>query len=296
MTPEIEHRYAQVNGIRMHYVIAGRGPLLLFLHGFPEFWWSWRHQLAEFARDYTVVAPDLRGYNETDKPATGYEMPVLVEDVVQLLRALGAERAVVAAHDWGGAVAWSLAISRPDCVERLIAMNIPHPALMLRALRTNPRQMLRSWYIAFFQIPWLPEFCLRWNGYWAIGRAFRGMAPRPDAFSDADLQVFKDAMARPGAVAAAVAYYRALRSPATHRLARASDMRVRAPTLLIWGEQDTALGKELTYGTEEFVPDLRIKYIPQSSHWVQQEEPELVNRFMREFLAEPRPLPAPSPP
>ncbi|MBI3270160.1 MAG: alpha/beta hydrolase [Planctomycetes bacterium] len=283
---DLEHRYAQVNGIRMHYVTAGRGPLLLFLHGFPEFWYSWRHQLAAFREDFTVVAPDLRGYNLTDKPPSGYEVESLVADMVDLIRVLGHERAIVAAHDWGGAVAWGLAIARPERVDRLIAMNIPHPALMLRALRTNPRQMLRSWYMGFFQLPAIPEGFIRARNYALIEWMFRGMEVRKGSFTDADIRLYKEAIARPGALTAAINYYRAIRRSQGARLFRGTGMRVRVPTLLIWGEADEALGVELTYGTEEFVPNLQLRYIPRCSHWVQQEQPELVNRYMREFLAD----------
>jgi epoxide hydrolase 4 len=299
---DFTHHYTRVNGIRMHYVQAGSGPtLVVLLHGFPECWWSWRHQLAlalpghpaggtdgpiaPFAERFTLVAPDLRGYNETDKPDWGYELDVLVSDVVELIGQLGHDRAVVVGHDWGGAIAWALAITYPQRVERLIVMNAPHLAKFSEALAGNWRQMLRSWYMLFFQLPFLPEAALRANNYEAIERAFRDMAIDKSRFTDEDISIFKSAMAQPGALTAALNYYRAMRQ-GSRGMFRSTGMRVAAPTLLVWGEADTALGKELTYGTERFVPDLLIRYIPNCSHWIQQEQPELVNQYILEFLAD----------
>ena len=290
---DFEQRYVQINGIRMHYAQAGHGPqLIVMLHGFPECWWSWRYQLAlfrdtpELAERYTVVAPDLRGYNETDRPSWGYELDVLVQDVVELLRALGHRKAIIAGHDWGGNIAWSLAIARPELVERLIALNIPHPALFAEAIGTNWRQMLRSWYILFFQLPWLPEAAIRANGYQLIEEVFRGTAIDKTRFTDDDIRIFKSAIAAPGAATAALNYYRALLQQGTRGMFHGTRMRVSAPTLMVWGENDVALGKELTYGTDRFVPDLHIHYIPNCSHWVQQERPDEVNRYLVEFLSE----------
>lgn len=283
-TEQLHHHYIYVNGIRMHYVTAGTGPLLLLLHGFPEFWYSWRHQIPVLSQHFTVVAPDLRGYNETDKPTWGYEVDVLVQDVLQLIRGLGHERAIVAGHDWGGTLAWHLAIAYPQRVSRLIALNIPHPGLFAKALRSNMMQVLRSTYVSFFQLPWLPEALFRANDYALIERIFRDDAVRKDAFSDEDIQAFKDAIAKPGALSAALNWYRRLRRSAGWLLD--TPMRVEVPTLLIWGQQDRALGVELTYGTERYVEDLHICYVTRCSHWVQQEQPDLVNRYMLDFLAD----------
>jgi pimeloyl-ACP methyl ester carboxylesterase len=281
---ELQHSYITVNGIQMHYVTAGSGSLLLLLHGFPEFWYSWRHQFAALSQHFTVVAPDLRGYNETDKPTWGYEADVLVTDVLELLRALGYERASVVGHDWGGALAWLLAIYYPQRVERLAVLNMPHPALMARALLTNdnPRQRRRSGYALLFQLPWLPELLFRLRDYALVEQAFRGMAVRQDTFSDEDIDAYKDAISKPGALTAAINWYRAL--PRARRLLAQHDLRVVVPTLMIWGEDDRVLGKDLTYGTEDYVPDLVLRYIPACSHWVQHEQPELVNQYLLEFL------------
>lgn len=283
----LQHHYVQVNGIGMHYVQTGSGPLVLLLHGFPEFWYSWRHQLAALEPHCTVVAPDLRGYNESDKPAWGYEIDVLASDVSELIRALGHERAMIVGHDWGGAVAWMLAILYPECVERLVVMNLPHPILMGRSLLTNPLQMLRSIYMAFFQLPLLPEALISANNFAALDYMLRGTAFRKEAFSDEDIERYKEALRQPGALTAMLNWYRAMGSNLVTMLRQSGrGMRVTAPTMLIWGEQDPALGVELTYGTQEFVPDLRICYIKESAHWVQQEQPELVNTYLLEFFAD----------
>jgi pimeloyl-ACP methyl ester carboxylesterase len=280
----LQHGYIQVNGIRMHYVTAGEGPPLLLLHGFPEFWYSWRHQIAALSRHFTVIASDMRGYNETDKPDWGYEVDVLVSDMIELLRRFGYERAIVVGHDWGGAIAWALAMTYPHRVERLIVLNCPHPGLFAQALRSNPRQMLRSLYFGFFQLPWLPEALIRANDYALIDQVFRGQSIRKDAFSAEDIEMFKDAISKPGALTAALNWYRAVGRSGGLSLRRGAESRIEIPTLLIWGEEDQALGKELTYNTDQFVPNLQVRYIPQCSHWVQQEQPELVNRYIIEFL------------
>lgn len=287
MSLPVEHHYLHVNGVRFHVARAGRGEkLLLLLHGFPEFWWSWRHQIEAFADRYTVVVPDLRGYNETEKPSWGYELDVLVHDVAELIRALGFRRAYVAGHDWGGMIAWSLAIARPHLVERFIALNMPHPARFFEELRRNPLQQRRSWYIAFFQVPWLAEAALRARHGVAITRAFRATAIDRQVFDEQTIRCYQQAIARPGALTAALNYYRSMVQVGTRGLFRGTGMRVVAPTLLIWGEQDITFAPEVVRETGRFVPDLRIRYLPHASHWVQQVAPDEVNAAMAEFLEE----------
>lgn len=278
-----QHGFLQTNGLHLHYVRQGQGPLMLFLHGFPEFWYSWRHQLDYFADRYTCVALDLRGYNDSDKPTgiDAYRLDVLVEDVRGAIAALGYDRAVLVGHDWGGAIAWAFAYAHPELLQSLIVMNIPHPAKFAEGLRT-PQQLLRSWYIAAFQLPFLPELLLQAGDHWLIGQILQGMATGKAAFSDADLQAYKTAAAKPGALTAMVNYYRAV--SLGDQQAQSWGL-LDVPTLLIWGEDDVALGKELTFGTEDYVRHLRLRYIPQCSHWVQQERPHQVNALMDEFLA-----------
>lgn len=278
-----QHEYITSNGIRLHYVTQGEGPLMLMLHGFPEFWYSWRHQIPEFAKNYKVVALDLRGYNESDKPQqqSAYVMSELVKDVEGVIQGLGYDRCVLVGHDWGGAIAWNFAYAHPEMVERLIVLNLPHPAKFAEGLRT-PGQLLRSWYAFFFQVPALPEFLIQWSDYQVIESAFKGMAINKSAFTQADIEAYKDAASRRGALTAMLNYYR----KAFTNVMSGDWSVLQVPTLMIWGEEDTALGKELTYGTEKYVRDFQIRYIPKCSHWVQQEQPALVNQYMREFLAQ----------
>ena len=281
-----EHHYLNTNGIKLHYVSQGEGKLMLMLHGFPEFWYSWRHQITEFSQDYHVVAVDLRGYNNSDKPQEleAYRISELVEDVKGVIDGLGYKNCILVAHDWGGAIAWNFAYAYPEMVEKLIVLNIPHPAKFIEGLKT-PQQLLKSWYIFCFQLPWLPEFLLQFNDYQAIADAFVNMAIDKTAFSEEDLNAYKDAAARRGALTAMLNYYRCVFQSLFKGDRQAWGI-LDVPTLTIWGENDTALGKELTYDTEQYVRDWQIKYIPNCSHWVQQEQPALVNSYIRDFLAE----------
>ena len=278
--------YIITNGINLHYVTQGEGSLMLMLHGFPEFWYSWRHQIPEFARDYKVVALDLRGYNESDKPKEpeAYKMEELLKDVAGVIRGLGYKSCILVGHDWGGAIAWSFAYAYPDLVDKLIVMNLPHPAKFMEGLKT-PQQLVKSWYIFLFQLPWLPELLLQWNDYQAIESLFAGTAIDQTAFSTTDIEAYKDAAAKRGALTAMLNYYRNV-FPSLFNEKQPEWNVLNIPTLMIWGEEDIALGKELTYGTEKLVNSLQIKYIPNCSHWVQQEQPQLVNQYMREFLQE----------
>jgi pimeloyl-ACP methyl ester carboxylesterase len=268
-----------VNGIRMHYVEAGAGDLVVLLHGFPEFWYSWRHQIAALSRHYRVVAPDLRGYNETENRGP-YDTDTLQADVLGLISHLGQARAHIVAHDWGGAVAWLLAMQHPEAVRTLTVCNIPHPAVFQKKLWRSPRQLLRSWYVFLFQMPFLPQRIMAFNSYRTLARGLINDC-RPGTFTRDDIRAYLEAWRRQG-LDGGINWYRALiRSP--RRLPKPVP-RVTAPTLLIWGEDDVALGKELTDGTEDYVDTLQVNYLPNTSHWVQQEEPEIVNRLILEHL------------
>lgn len=255
---------------------------MLFLHGFPEFWYSWRHQIPEFAKDHKVVAIDLRGYNDSDKPAgvQAYSMSNFVADIKGVIEGLGYQQCVLVGHDWGGAIAWNFAYDYPEMVKQLVILNIPHPARFAQALRT-PQQLLRSWYIFLFQIPALPEFLVQFNDFKALEAALAGMATRENTFTQEDLEYYKEAFSKRGALTSAINYYR---NPLQSGIVDRNWGILTVPTLMIWGEKDVALGKELTYGTEDYVKDFQIRYLPNCSHWVHQEQPELVNRFIRDFL------------
>jgi epoxide hydrolase 4 len=277
------HGYLSVNDVTLHYVTQGDGELILMLHGFPEFWYSWRHQIAEFSEDYKAVAIDLRGYNESSKPKErdAYRLSVIVQDIKEAIKALSYERCILIGHDWGGAIAWAFAYAYPELVDRLIVLNLPHPAKFSEGLRTLP-QLLRSWYILLFQLPLFPEWLLSQNDYGLLTGILTQTAVNPDAFPPEAIEAYRTAAAKPGAVAAMLNYYRNLWG--SNFLQESWDM-LYVSTLMIWGENDVALGKELTFGTQDYVKNLEIRCISNCGHWVQQEQPQLVNRYIREWLS-----------
>jgi pimeloyl-ACP methyl ester carboxylesterase len=283
---QVNHGEAQVGGgVTLHYVEAGEGPLVVLLHGFPEFWYSWRHQIpALAAAGFRVVAPDMRGYNLSSKPAgwRAYDADLLADDVAGLIRSLGAENARVVGHDWGAAVAYSTAMRHPEVVERLAILNVPHPERMVRALRTV-RQLRKSWYMFFFQIPWLPETAMRRGGFSFPKRSLRSGVP--GTFSDADLQRYVQAWSEPGALTGMVNYYRAaLRQSPRSVMSRMKPFE--AQTLVIWGERDRFIGAELAEPLPRLVPNARVERVPEAGHFVQSEAPERVNELLGAFLAE----------
>ncbi|MDQ2913704.1 MAG: alpha/beta fold hydrolase [Chloroflexota bacterium] len=275
-------RDVTVNGVRLHCVVEGEGPLVVLLHGFPETSRAWRKQIPALAKRFRVVAPDLRGYGGSDKPngIAASRASVLADDIVGLIHAFEAERAHVVGHDWGGAVAWTVAIEHPEAVDRLAVLNCPRPAVMARALRSNWAQIRRSWYIFAFQLPWLPEWALRRDGARAVKDVLR-RAAKPGTFSDADLDEYAHGFSAPGAATAAINYYRA----AVRSRASTGKKKISAPTLVIWGEDDIALGIELTRGMDGlFERKPRVEYLPDTGHFVMEERPEVVNRLLLEFL------------
>ncbi len=281
----VEHRYADVGGVRLHYAEAGRGPLVVLLHGFPEFWYSWKHQIpALVAAGYRVVAPDLRGYNLSGKPerVSSYFIETLAGDVEGLIRACGESEAHVVGHDWGAAVAWVFAMIHPSRLRRLAILNVPHPVTFDRGLRTW-RQLKKSWYIFYFQLPWFPERMMRARGYGAVRAVLRRDPVRKDAFSKEDVARYVEAMGQPGCLTAAINYYRAIfrRRPST-LIARFRP--IEKPVLVLWGEQDRYLGLELAEPDAAWVKDVRVVRFPDASHWVHWDVPEEVNRRLIGFL------------
>jgi pimeloyl-ACP methyl ester carboxylesterase len=256
---------------------------VLLLHGFPECWYSWRHQIGRLAGEgYRVVALDQRGYNLSDRPrgVEYYQIDQLTADIQAVIRSLGREKAIVVAHDWGGAVAWRFAMDYPEAVERLVVMNAPHPVVFAKALASDWSQRLKSWYMLVFQLPWLAETLLMLSPAGTARLLFRGTAIRRQAFSDEDLEVMAAAMAQPGAMKCMIDWYRAAFRYRAARRARP----IEVPTLLIWAEDDVALGVPLTHGLERWVPDLELHYIANCGHWVQNEAAEEVNERMISFL------------
>jgi pimeloyl-ACP methyl ester carboxylesterase len=290
----MEHQYAVVNGIRMHYVTAGSGRLILLAHGFPEFWYEWRAQLEEFGRDHQAVAPDLRGYNLTEKPPAldQYRPKYMVEDLRALAGHLGAEKFVLVAHDWGGAVAWAFALAYPQLIEKLVIINAPHPGIFARLLHSDPAQQAASQYMRMFCTP-EAEGILSANGYQALIDIVLTHGLKRGYFNDDDKRAYLDAWSQPGALTGGLNYYRAARllppppgtpPPASELVLDTAALTVHVPTLVIWGERDTALTAANLDGLEEFVPDLTVRRIPDANHWVVHQKPDLVNGYIREFV------------
>lgn len=282
LPPGCTEGYAETNGTRLHFIEAGDGPLVLLLHGFPEFWYSWRHQIPALAERYRVVAPDLRGYNLSQKPRNGYDVATLCEDVRGLIAALGERQAVVVGHDWGGAIAWAFAIRAPDYVSRLAILNAPHPATALREART-PGQLRRSSYIGYFQLRGIAERAIERDDYALIRRTFRAADRARVWLTDEDVQRYVDAIARPGALTAALAYYRQLFRHESF-LAISPLRVVSAPTLVLWGKRDPYLGAELLDGLGRWVSDLTVRCFPAAGHWLNQEAFADVNAALLAFL------------
>lgn len=284
MSAALRHETIRANGINLHCATAGSGRPVILLHGFPESWYCWRDVIPRLATRFRVIAPDMRGYGDSDKPprVRDYRIDALTADVAGLIAAIGEKKAHVVGHDWGGAVAWDVAMRRPEVVDRLAVLNAPHPKIFSRKLWT-PRQLAKSWYMFAFQIPGLAERMFRANDAKRAERAFRGWAIRKDAFSDEAIRVFKDNILKN--IGPMVSYYRAsFRSPRT--LLSVRNVKIAAPTLLIWAEEDKALGKELTDGLEPlFTGPFKKVYIPHCSHWVIEEQPERVSELLLEHLS-----------
>jgi len=285
---DLRHQQVAANGLDFHVASCGEGDrLALFLHGFPECWYSWRHQLPLLAElGYRAWAPDLRGYGRSARPprVEDYAVEALLDDIAGLIDASGCASVTLIGHDWGAILAWYFAMRKLRPIDRLVIMNVPHPAIFGRVMRSW-KQLRRSWYAAFFQIPRLPEALMRAGDYRAIRQAFVQSAANPSRFSSDDLQVYRDSAAQPGALTAMLNYYRAMvRGGGGERQRRLGFPRIDVPTLMIWGLADVALCVEATHGTEEYVSDLTLRYLPGISHWVQQDAPEVVNAMLSAWL------------
>ncbi|HAJ36721.1 MAG TPA: alpha/beta hydrolase [Chloroflexi bacterium] len=273
------------NGVNLHVVMAGpqNGPLVILLHGFPEFWYGWRKQIVALAAaGYAVWAPDQRGYNRSDKPTgvDAYAIDTLARDIIGLIEASGREQVYLVGHDWGAAVAWWVAGKYPQYVKKLAILNVPHPAVMRRTVLEDEEQRKKSWYIFFFQLPWLPERSLSANDYTNLVRALKGSSRR-GTFSAEDIAAYKQAWSQPGAVTSMLNWYRA----AVRNQGRAAELgRIRPPTLMIWGANDIALSRSMAQPSIDLCDDGRLVFLEEASHWVQHEEPETVNRLLLEFL------------
>lgn len=284
-----QHHFIQANRIRLHYVTQGEGELVLLLHGFPEFWYSWRYQIPVLARHFKVVVPDLRGYNDSDKPAGGYDLDTLATDIRSLIENLGYSRAHIVGHDWGGAIAWNLAQKFPQCLDRLALLSAPHPQKFAREILSNFDQFYRSWYVLAFQLPGLPEWLIQLNLKEFIRQMLQEQAVRKAAFTEETARLYQAALGKPGAIAAALNHYRQLfASMQWFRDAWRSPDPIQVPTLVLWGDEDSVVSPKLANGLEQLISaPFRLKLIPHCGHWIQQEAPQTVNRELLNFLRDP---------
>ncbi|XP_068249626.1 epoxide hydrolase 1-like isoform X3 [Palaemon carinicauda] len=283
------HKYMHLKkqGIRLHYVEKGNSnnPLILCLHGFPECWFSWRHQLENLSDKYWVVAVDMRGYADSDKPSakSAYDITLLVEDIKEFILALGKsdqDKCVVMAHDWGGAIAWQLVMKYPELFHSHISCNGPHPVAFMKVMRKSWKQALMSWYMVFFQTPYIPELSISVNDLEMFNKSFRGEHNK-EAFPDDVMEVYKYYFSQKGALTPPINYYRNIDfGRGTENIPV-----VTVPTLIIWGSKDAYLSKEMAILAGAECETSVVKYIDSATHWVQQDEPQQVNRFIREYLA-----------
>jgi epoxide hydrolase 4 len=281
----MEKTFVTVNNVKLHVVSHGpqNGSLVILLHGFPEHWYSWRHQLKALGdAGFFAVAPDQRGYNLSDKPQKikDYSLDTLTQDVAELIRHYGREKAIIVGHDWGGVVAFRFAMDYPKMTQKLIIMNAPHPNAFAREIKKF-RQLKRSWYMFYFFIPWLPEkMFLLAPQYWAQD-VFHNKSFNKDAFDAEEIQTMVKAWQQPGAMRSMLHWYRAafLHKPKNHTLP------IQSPTLIIWGMRDFALGPALIENMAPwFEGSLQIERIEDSSHWVQNEAPHEVNNHLLSFV------------
>lgn len=296
ITEHWNHDYITIGDVKIHYVAEGSGDPLLLLHGFPDFWYSWRYQIPAFSDYFQVFAPDLRGYNTSDKPKgiKNYSTTLLVQDIKGFINAIGEQKAIIVGHDWGGAVAWNLAMMAPECVSKLIILNCPHPIPLLESFWSMKFQQLqKSWYVFFFQIPDVPEAMLSKNNYEFLMKMVKGSIINKQALNNEDIQRYIEAWSQPGALTASINYYRANWNPAQLMAMTEKQQislirrfpKVKCPTLVLWGEKDVALDKLLTEGTQKYIDgSFKITYLPDFGHWVHMEAPDLVNKSILSFL------------
>ncbi len=279
-----ESTYRRGSGVDLHAVAAGDpdDPLVVLLHGFPDFFYGWRHQIARLVEaDYRVLAPDLRGYNLSDKPEDvgSYRLPVVSRDVKRLVEGAESETAHVVGHDWGGVLAWDLALRHPDVVDRLATLNAPHPTVFRETLKTSPRQLFRSWYVLFFQVPELPEWLNSRENYRLLTRALRESAG-PETFTHDEIEHYREAWSQEGALTGMINWYRALRS-----LDHPPRERVEQPTLVLWGEDDVALLPEMASESVSYCLQGDLERYPDASHWVQMDRPREVSERLIDHLS-----------
>jgi pimeloyl-ACP methyl ester carboxylesterase len=282
---ELEHSYIETNGIRLHVVQAGpkSGIPVVLLHGFPEFWYGWRHQIPALVEaGCRVIVPDQRGYNLSDKPngVKAYNVYTLAKDIVGLIDALGYEKVNLVGHDWGAIVAWVLANQYPERLHRLSIMNAPHPAVMRRFLRRDFEQIRRSWYVFFFQLPWIPEAGMQRDNWRGAVSALRGSG-KIHTFTNEDIEKYKEAWSQPGAMTSMINWYRAV---IRHMPKLPDDPRIKVPTLMMWGMKDFALSHRMARPSMDYVDEGNLILFPEATHWVQHDAAEEVNHYLVDFI------------
>ena len=282
--PGVERTYREVNGVELHTVSAGDpgDPLVVLLHGFPEFWYEWREYVGPLVEaGYRVLVPDQRGYNRSEKPdgLDAYSVDTLSADIVDLIETAGRESAHVVGHDWGAAVAWDLALRHPEAVDRLGIINVPHPTVFQRTLKSDLTQLRNSWYMFFFQLPLLPEWASSRNGF-AFFVDVMESSSRPGTFGERDFERYRRAWSREDAVGSMINWYRAL----FRRLNEPPRERVDAPALVVWGENDEALIPRMAGESVRYCSDGRLERFPDATHWVPHEYPDRVVRLLLEHL------------
>jgi len=278
----LERHWVQGAGVRLHVRAAGPtdGPLVVLLHGFPEFWYGWRHQIAALAEaGYRVLIPDQRGYNRSGVPraVAAYDLDLLVEDICAVIDAAGRDRAFLVGHDWGAMVGWHLAHIRPERLRRLAVLNVPHPHVFRATLRSSLGQLLRSTYALFFQLPAVPEWLLGRNDGQLLAAMLRGSS-QSGTFDDTDLALYRRAWRRPGRLRGMLHWYRAAARRAL-RTAPPSDP-IDVPTLVVWGAEDVALSRRMAAPSAAMCADGQLEVIDAATHWVQHDAPETVNRLL----------------
>ena len=282
---ELEHSYIETNSIRLHVVQAGpkSGVPVVLLHGFPEFWYGWRKQIPALVEaGCRVIVPDQRGYNLSDKPRSvkDYDVSTLVEDIIGLIDALEYEKVNLVGHDWGALVAWRLANKYPERLQRLSIMNAPHPAVMKKYLQRDLEQLRRSWYVFFFQLPWLPEAGLQQNNWRGAVNALRNTS-HANSFTDEDLVKYKEAWSQPGALTATINWYRAV---IRHMPKLPDDPRIKVPTLMMWGMKDFALSHRMARPSMDQVDHGNLIFFPEATHWVHLDAAAEVNHYLIDFI------------
>ncbi|ASC70009.1 Alpha/beta hydrolase [Halomicronema hongdechloris C2206] len=286
LVPHWQHQFIETNRVRLHCVTQGEGELVILLHSFFEFWYSWRFQLPTLARHYRVVVPDLRGCNDSDKPDSGYDLDTLSQDIWGLIEGLGYQRAHIVGHAWGGTIGWHLAQTMPDAIQQLAILNGAPSHQLRQALLSNVEQIRRSWQWMALQLPALPEWLIEQSLPTFVKNFFQMQAVRKGAFSIQDTQLLQAALSKPGAIAAALKHYRhCLNLPTWLGSWWQSERPIEAPTLVLWGEDDTVLSSSMAESMAQWVSgSFQVKQIPQCGHWSHQEAPHLVNRELLRFL------------